>query len=136
MNPAVNQSISTLYWVKTPHVRNMWESEFISTSGNRLVLAVFGKVEPPRSDAKLISMALDVQDTLHLWEGKIVQELSRLSPDITLSNSKGSLTLSRLLFDGRDVLSAIYLETPHLHGHRAVVEFNEEGEPYEAEITS
>ena len=127
-------------WQKKKYVKDMWETNVYLEDGTVFLVSIYG-IEREREieTIRLVETAINLRDTLHLWEEKIVGEVVALSREWTVVSEekvRGSLKLSNVLFDSRQKLSAIYFDTPCFSGHQVVVEFDKDGEPYEAEITS
>lgn len=131
---------SKFSWEKKKFVKDMWETNVILNNKTEILVSIYGiKAEKEIEGLRLMRTAIGVLDTLHLWEEKIIGEVVALSREwvvVSESELRGRLTLSNVLFDKNHQLSAIYLDTPGFLGHKVVVEFDKDGEPYEAEITS
>jgi hypothetical protein len=133
-------SDSMFLWQKRKFVKDMWETNVLLNNETELLISIYGiKTEKEIEGVRLVKTALCVLDTLHLWEEKIIGEVVALSREwvvVSEDELRGKMTLSNVLFDKNQQLSAIYLDTPCFLGHKVVVEFDKDGEPYEAEITS
>lgn len=122
-------------WQKKIIPTDMWETTLTEASGNKMKVSVFGvKRKGDIQTQNVVSTALCIRDTLHLWQEQIICEVVSLSRECTADALRESMKLAHVLFDNEHRLSAIYFDTPLLYGHQIVVEFDGAGEPYEAEI--
>lgn len=129
----------TVEWTQKPFVKKMWEITLLMEDESGLLVSVYGIEKKQNIEStRLIKTALCLSETLHLWRETIIAQVMSLSREwgkISEEALRETLKLTHVQFDNEQALSAIYFQTACLSGHQVVVEFDANGNPYEAEIT-
>lgn len=128
-----------LLWEKRKVGKNMWESRLQISEKEEWLVTIYDTVHAGEINVKETLRTIEeTQKSLEAWRPKILRELIQLSREWKNFNERileENLLVANVFLDSHFQLSAIYFNTPCFDGHQVIVEFNSEGEPYEAEIT-
>lgn len=135
-----------LKWSKQGHLHNVWELSFADEDGKNVRVSIF-EVETAR-DINGSQVIEEIQRALNMkeeWVRKIGEDLASVSKEwegagkdfrkMDTSDLLDIFQLNSILLDSQHQLTALYFDTTCFAGHQVVLEFNEAGKPFEAEIT-
>ncbi|WP_442637677.1 DUF2262 domain-containing protein [Rossellomorea marisflavi] len=135
-----------LEWSKQEHLHNVWELSFVDENDKEIMVSIFEVTT--KKDINGSKVIEEIQRALKCkgeWVRKIGDDLSSVAKEwkgagkdfrkMSTSDLLEAFQLHSILLDSQHHLTALYFDTTCFSGHQVVLEFNEEGHPFEAEIS-
>lgn len=133
-------------WHKQEHLHNVWQLSFTDGEKESITVSIF-EVESQREIQETLvfeRVRLTIEKMEH-WIEKIAYDLSGIAKEwegvhqdfrsMSMEELRDAFQLQSILLDNQHHLTALYFNTDYFSGHQVVMEFNKEGEPFEAEIS-